>query len=66
MLSTVWVLLMMTVYMGESAIEMLGQFPTEQQCLAALNTEAAKRGPLPHSQGGGSFYQCSSWQFKTR
>jgi hypothetical protein len=66
MLNTVWVLLMMTVYMGESVTEMLGHFPTQQQCLAALNAEAAKRGPLPHAQGGGSFFQCSSWQFDTR
>jgi beta-lactam-binding protein with PASTA domain len=62
MLSTVWVLIVMTVFMGEPATKMINHFDSKQQCEAALAIEAHKRAKLPHAQGGGSFYQCSVWQ----
>ena len=66
MQNTVWVLMMMTVYMGEPVTRMLGHFDSQQQCQATLNAEAAKRARLSHAEGGGSFYQCSPWQVDTR
>jgi hypothetical protein len=57
-----WILMMMSSFKGETGMQMLGSFHSQQQCQAALETRSAKRAHLSPAKGGDSFFQCSAWQ----
>jgi hypothetical protein len=61
MITTIYVLLALTIWMGEELNVHTVNFPTRADCLKALAVETTHTNGLPHCCGGDETLRCFAW-----
>lgn len=62
MITTVYVLLALTIWMGEELdVHTVNVFPTQADCMKALAVETLHTNGLPHCCGGDETLRCFAW-----
>jgi hypothetical protein len=62
MISTIYVLLALTIWMGEELeVHVVNVFPTQADCMKALAVETQHTNGLPHCCGGAETLRCFAW-----
>jgi hypothetical protein len=62
MITTIYVLLALTIWMGEELdVHVVNVFPTQADCVKALAAEQLHTDRLPHCCGGAENLRCFSW-----
>jgi hypothetical protein len=62
MITTIYVLLALTVWMGEELdVHTVNVFPTQADCMKALAAETLHTNSLPHCCGGAEILRCFAW-----
>ena len=62
MVTTLWVLMSLTIWMGEElVVDAVNAYPTEKECRTALEQRARQVAALPHCCGGGANLRCIPW-----
>lgn len=66
MINTIYVLLALTIWMGEELeVHVVNVFPSQATCQKALAVEQRHTDSLPHCCGGAAQLRCVAWAGQT-